>query len=403
MKRQFLIFILLVASIVFLNTFLEKYVLGNLVLNDNTLLNTKKVNAQKLFENSIETVKKNYIDKELNGQNLDEWKKRYDGKIQTDEDANVAINSVLETLDDPYSRYLDKETYAEQNSSINSKIIGIGVNIASIGGKTYIVNVLEGTPAEKAGLKNGDIIVKVDGEDVTGLKTSDVASRVRGEIDTVVKLSLLRDKRNLTKNITRKNIKIKNIKSKMVDDDIGYIEILSFIGATTYNEFLTALAETTTAKGLIIDLRGNSGGLLPNAVNMANLFINKGNIVSIVGRNGFKKQIKAQKTDYIIDKPVVLLIDEGSASASEIFSGALKDYNKAVLVGTKSFGKGLVQRIIPMPNETGMNLTIAKYLTPNDTDIHKKGIEPDLKVPVIKGKKDMQLEVAKNIINDLTR
>lgn len=402
MKRQFLIFILLVASIVFLNTFLEKYVLGNFVLNDNTLLNTKKMSSQKLFENSIDTIKKNYIDKDLNGQNLDEWKEHYKGLLQTDEDANVAINTVIETLDDPYSRYLNKEIYAEQNSSINSKIIGIGVNIASIGGKTYVVNVLEGTPAEKAGLKDGDIIVKVDDEDVTGMKTSDVASRVRGEMDTVVKLSLLRDKQTLTKKITRKDIKIKNVKSKM-DGDIGYIEILSFIGATTYNEFLTALADTTTAKGLIIDLRGNSGGLLPNAVNMANLFINDGRIVSIVGRNGYKKRIMAEKDSYVVEKPVVLLIDNGSASASEIFSGALKDYNKAILVGEKTFGKGMVQRIIPMPNETGMNLTIAKYLTPNDTDINKKGIEPDLKVPVMKGKKDVQLEVAKNIINDLIK
>lgn len=401
MKKQFLIFIILVSSVVFLNTFLEKILLGDLVLNDNTLLNTKKITSQKLFENSIDTIKKNYIDKDLNGQNLDKWKSHYKDKIKNDEDSNVAINTVLETLDDPYSKYLDKKTYAEQNSSINSKIIGIGVNIATIGGKTYIINVLEGTPAEKSGLKDGDIILKVDDEDITGLKTSDVADRVRGKIDTIVKLYIMRDKNTLTKKITRKDIKIKNVKSKL-NEDIGYIQVLSFIGATTTDEFIEALIKTSPAKGLIIDLRGNSGGLLPNAIYMANLFIKEGNLVSIVGRNGFKKEIKAQKLNFTINKPVVLLINEGSASASEIFSGALRDYNKAIIVGTKSYGKGMVQRIIPMPNETGINLTIAKYLTPKNIDINKKGIEPDLKVPEIKGKKDVQLEVAENIIKDLT-
>lgn len=400
MKKQFLIFILIVSSIFLANTFIERVILGDVILGENKLLNKKQVSAQKLFDNSISIIRKNYIDAKLNGQDLDKWKARYKDKIKTDEDANVAINTVLESLDDPYSKYMDKVLYSEQTSSINSKITGIGVNISSIGGKTYIINVLEGTPAEKAGLKDGDVILKVNDEDITGLKTYQVASKVRGEIDTTVKLSLLRDKKELTKKIVRQDIKIQNVKSK-VEGDIGYIQILSFIGTTTYSEFIDAIVNTSATKGLIIDLRGNSGGLLPNAVNMANLFINHGNIVSVVGRNGYKQKIKAQKTDYIVDKPIVLLIDEGTASASEIFSGALKDYNKAVLVGEKSYGKGMVQRIIPLPNETGMNLTIAKYLTPKNIDINKKGIEPDLKVPYTK--KDNQLDVAKALLNDLIK
>ena len=402
MKRQFLIFVLLVGTLILFVSFFEKEIFGDIVMGESSMFIQKNVEPQELFDSSISLIQKNYFDSKLNGQNLKKWKNRYKGQIKTDEDANVAINTVLESLDDPYSKYMGKEMFSEQISSISSKIIGIGVNITSIGGKTYIVNVIEGTPADKEGLKEGDIIMKVDDEDVTGLKTSQVASRVRGEIDTIVKLSLVRNNKNITKRITRKDIKIKNVKSKM-DGDIGYIQVISFIGASTYKEFLNALSQTQDSKGLIIDLRGNSGGLLPNAVYMANVFIPKGNIVSIVGRNGYKKHLKAQDIGYNIDKPVILLIDEYSASASEIFSGALKDYHKAILVGTKTYGKGMVQRIIPLPNDTGMNLTIAKYLTPNNTDINKKGIEPDLKIPYKKGKEDLQLKAAKGILNELVR
>lgn len=403
MKRQFLIFTLVVASLILCNSLFEKYFFSSMVFNDGSLLNKNQISSQKLFDKSIEIIKHNYYDPNLNGQDLDKWKKRYRDKIKTDEDVDVAINSILESLDDPYSKYLDKHDYAEQNTSINSKITGVGVNIASIGGKVVIINVIEGTPAQKAGLKDGDIIMKVDDKDATGLKPSQVATLVRGEENTKVTLTILRDKKNIKKTIIRKDIKIKNVKSK-TEGDIGYIQILSFIGSTTYNEFLEALANTEKTKGLIIDLRGNSGGLLPNAVYMANLFINKGNIVSIVGRNGYKKKIKAQDLKYQVKKPIVLLIDENSASASEIFSGALKDYGKATIIGTKSFGKGMVQRIIPMPNETGINLTIAKYLTPNDTDINKKGIEPDIKVTLNKNsKEDIQLKAAKTLVETMIK
>ncbi len=165
------------------------------------------------------------------------------------------------------------------------------------------------------------------------------------------------------------------------------------------------MEKTKNTKALILDLRGNTGGLLPNAIFIANLFIPEGNIVSIVGRNGYKYDIYAKDTEFGITKPTVVLVDSGSASASEILSGALKDYKKATLVGTKTYGKGMVQKIIPMPNETGLNLTIAKYLTPKGTDINKKGINPDIKVSFtvndIKNHNDAQLQVAKNVLSKM--
>lgn len=401
MKKQVLIFILLVFILLMFNRFLMENLLNMQALNTEDLINTKHVSSQKLFDNTWSIIKKNFYEAGLNGQDWSRWEKHYKGKIKTDEDANVAINTMLESLDDPYSRYLNKESYSEQNTSIDSKITGIGVNITSINGKTFVINAIEGSPASFAKIKTGDIIIKVNGKDITGLKTSEVADLVRGPEDTYVKLTVLRDKKPLNFNIKRKEIKIKTVKSS-IDKNIGYIQILTFIGTTTPDEFVDALEKTDKTDGLIIDLRGNTGGLLPNAVFIANMFINHGKIVSIVGRNGHKQNIYAQDTDFTIDKPILILVDEGSASASEILSGAMKDYHKAKLIGTRTFGKGMVQKIIPMPNETGLNLTIAKYLTPAGHDINKKGIAPDIEVKIstkdIMARNDTQLKKAKNIM-----
>lgn len=374
------------------------------IIDASALLNTEQVNSQKLFDRAWSLVEGNFYDSKLNGQNWKRWKKHYEGKIKDDADANVAINTMLESLDDPYSRYLDKKNYAEQNTSINSKITGIGVNISSIDGKTYVVSVIENTPAALAQLQNGDIILKVNGKNISGMKTSEVADLVRGPENTDVELTILRKNKIITKKITRKEIKIKTVKSS-VDNNIGYIQVLTFIGTNTPEEFINALEKTNKTKGLIIDLRGNTGGLLPNAIFIANMFIDEGNLVSIVGRSGYKRNIYAQDTDYIVKKPILVLVDGGSASASEILSGALQDYHKAKLLGTKTFGKGMVQKIIPMPNETGLNLTIAKYLTPSGHDINKKGIAPDIEVKVnekdfaLKG--DIQLTKAKTILTQM--
>lgn len=402
MKKQILIFISLVLALFIFNKILMgEFLTNSSITNTNELLNTQQVTSQKLFDQSWRIIKSDFYDSKLNKQDWNRWKKHYKGKIRTDDDANVAINTMLESLDDPYSRYLSKKDYAEQNTSIDSKITGIGVNISSLGGKTYVVSVIEGTPAFSAKLKAGDIVIKVNGKSIAGMKTSEVADLVRGPENTIVELTVLRRKKIITKKIERKEIKIKTVKSS-VDKNIGYIQVITFIGSTTPSEFVAALEKTSKTKGLIIDLRGNTGGLLPNAIFIANMFIDKGNLVSIVGRNGYKRNIYAQESDYVVNKPMLVLVDGGSASASEILSGALKDYHKAKLIGTKTFGKGMVQKIIPMPNETGLNLTIAKYLTPLGHDINKKGIEPDIEVKLSEKelfqKEDIQLNKAKTIL-----
>lgn len=404
MKRsQVLIFILAAAALFALNLFFTGS--NPEISEEPDMIDHDHISSQRLFDNTWKIIRDNYYDAELNTQAWGRWKEHYHGKIKTDDDAKVAIDTMLASLNDPYSRYMNKAEYLDQNNSLNSKITGIGVNISSNAGKIHIVNVMEGTPAQFANLLPKDIILSIDGKEVNGLALSEVADLVRGPENSFVNITILRNKDKLTKRVMRKEIKIKTVKSAVVDKNIGYIQITSFVGSTTPNEFLEALEKTKDTEGLILDLRGNTGGLLPNAVFIANLFIPHGNIVSIVGRNGYKYDINAQDTELSIDKPTIVLVDGGSASASEILSGALKDYNKAKLLGTKTYGKGMVQKIIPMPNETGLNLTIAKYLTPKGTDINKKGINPDIKVEFnikdVKNNNDAQLQTAKNILSQM--
>ena len=403
-KKQGFIFLLTVLVLFVVNQLVVSFMATPPSINPDTLTNTSTIKPQKLFEKTWKEIDSGFYDSSLNSQDWKYWKKHYKGKIKTDEDAKVAIDTMIASLDDDYSKYLNKKEYQEQTSSIESKISGIGVNIMNDSGKIIVFSVLDNTPAKEAGIKANDVINKVDDKSVSGMNISEVASLVRGKEGTVVKLELIRKHRKIIKYVKRKSIKIESVKSS-VKRDIGYIQISSFIGTSTSTEFLSALEKTKDSKGLILDLRGNTGGLLANAVFIANMFLDKGTIVNIVSRDGKVENIKAQNTTAVIDKPVVILVDGASASASEILSGALKDHHKAVLVGTRTFGKGMVQRIIPLPNSTGLNLTIAKYLTPNGSDINKKGITPDYVVNYTEkdviSHKDPQREKAEKILTGL--
>lgn len=407
-KKHIIIALILIAALLIFNNILHDIYIKmvSTPTNIQTSTNTEEISSQKLFDKTWKIIKKSYYDTEMNHQDWYRWKTHYQGKIKTEEDLYVAVNTMLASLNDPYSKFMSKKEFEDLNSSIASKITGIGVNIYSNAGKITVLNVIEGTPANTANIKNGDIIYAVNKKEVSGMTIADVAGLVRGPENSMVELTILRDDKKIIKNIKRKEIKIKTVKSS-VEKNIGYIQIMSFIGSTTSNEFLEALEKTKKTDGLIIDLRGNPGGLLPNAVFIANLFIPEGKIVSVVGRNGYKQDLSAQKTNFTVNKPLVVLIDNSSASASEILSGALKDYKKAKLVGTTTYGKGMVQEVIALPNETGLNLTIAKYLTPNGTDINKKGIAPDVKVELtlddLKKNRDAQLLMAKKMMNDILK
>ncbi len=372
------------------------------------LINHEEIAPQKLFDKTWRVISREYYEPTLNHQNWYRWKEHYRNKIKTDEDARIAIDTMIASLNEPYTRFMPQKDFEDLTTSITSKIYGIGVNIYSNAGKIEIFNVMPATPADFAQLKQGDIITAVNGKDISGMNVSDVAAIVRGPENSIVELTILRNNKKLTKKIKRKEIKIKSVKSSVLDNHIGYIQILSFMSGTTPNEFLEALENTKNTDSLILDLRGNTGGLLDNAVFIADMFINNGTIVDIIYRNGYKKSIKAQDEHFGLQKPVVVLVNGASASASEILSGALKDTHKATLVGRKTFGKGLVQKVVPLPNQTGVNVTIARYLTPNGTDINKLGIKPDIEVGnefdfFVGNQRDEQLEKAKEVLNNEKR
>ncbi len=406
MKKRVKALIILTGAVATLFAINSFYISNhNPMLSENVkTVDTTHVSPQKLFYKNWHIIRDEYYDPTLNHQHWSKWKNHYHGKIKTEDDAKVAIDTMLASLNDPYSNYLTKDEFARQNTFITSKISGIGVNIINDSGKIIILSVIEETPAQFADLKAGDIILAVDGKKTSGLSLADVANLVKGPVNSFVTLDILRGNEKYNKKIIRKEFSVKTVKSNNFDD-IGYIQISSFLSNSTPNEFLDALEKTQKTKGLIVDLRGNTGGLLTNAIFISNLFIEKGRLVSIVGRNGYRYDVEAQSNDVSINKPIILLVDGASASASEIFSGAMKDYNRAKLIGTKTYGKGMVQKIIPMPNETGLNLTIAKYLTPNGTDINKQGISPDVTVEIsekdIKEKHDVQLETAKNLLSKM--
>ncbi len=371
-------------------------------LSETNVMNNKQVGAKQLFFECWNDIKNNYYINDLNKQNWSKWKKRYQNKIKTTEDAYVAINSMLASLDDSYSKFLSQEEFQEQNSAINSKLYGIGINIASISGKIFVANVIENTPAQNADIRSGDIILKVNDTDINGNSIYEAAKLIRGNLNQPLTLELLRGNEKFSKILKRQEIKIKTIEAKKLTDNIGYIRISSFIGQDTPKDFIIALNRLLDTKALIIDVRGNSGGLFQNAIVISNLFMKSGTIVNVVARKGKKNVYDAKDEGCVYENPVAVLIDSNSASSSEILASALHDNNRAILVGTKTYGKGLVQKVFSMPNKTGMNLTIAKYLTPNGTDINKNGIKPDYTVALSHddfiNNNDSQLNYAKNLL-----
>ena len=390
-------------SIIFLGVFLFTF---GWVVRSNVQAST----PVELYDNVWRLINSKYVDQTNNEQDWKKWRHKYDNVIKTDKDAYVAIETMVASLNDPYTKFLDPKEFQEETSSIKGSLKGIGIQIGVKDGKLMVIAPIEDTPAEKAGLLADDEILSIDGKSTKGITVDKAAEQIRGEEGTQVTLVIKRkDQEPKSYTITRAEIEIKSVSQKVpngvtIPNDIGYIRLSSFISRNASKEFADILNNSLNKKSFIIDLRSNPGGLLSNAIYISDMFLDGGAIVSTVDRDGYKETQKASK-GVLTSKPVVILVDKGSASASEIFSGAMKDNKRAVIVGTQSFGKGLVQEINKLPNNSGINITIQKYLTPNGTDIHKKGITPDIVVELkeedIKNKNDLQLKKAIQVAQDL--
>ncbi len=322
------------------------------------------------------------------GQVLDIVERSYVNDIGQAELVNGAIKGMLQGLD-PHSSFMSADEYKEMQETTSGEFFGIGVEIAMENGQVTVVAPIEDTPAFNAGMKTGDIILTIDGKSTQEMTLQDVVSRIRGPKDTKVELSILHTngKEPVHLSIVRGAIPIISVKSKKLEDGYYWVRLTRFSEKTT-DELIEAVAEAKKdagkggIKGIVLDLRNNPGGLLSQAVSVSDLFLQKGTIVSIKGRSNVTERVytaSIQGTD--VEAPMVVLINAGSASASEIVAGALKDQHRALIVGERSFGKGSVQNIIPLADGSGLKLTVALYYTPDNKSIQAEGVSPDVEIP----------------------
>ena len=294
-----------------------------------------------------------------------------------------ALKGMMESLDDPHSVYFTKEEMRSFQEDIKGKYVGVGMVIQKkVGEPLTVVSPIEDGPAYKVGIKPKDKVIEIDGESTYNLTSEEASKRLKGKANTTVKVKVFREVNKMTKvfELKRETIELKYVKSKMLDGGIGYLRLTQF-GDNVYPDMKKALEDLQAKgmKGLIFDLRSNPGGELGQSIKIASMFIEKGKIVSTRQKKG-EESIYTREGKYFGDFPMVVLINGGSASASEIVSGALKDHKRATLIGEKTFGKGSVQTLLPLPDGDGIKITIAKYYTPNGISIDGTGIEPDTKI-----------------------
>ena len=312
-----------------------------------------------------------------------------------------SLKGMVNSLGDPYSVYLDPKMYSELMLETKGSFGGVGIVLGVKDKQLTVVAPIEGTPAETAGILSGDLIVKIDGQDTKDMALDEAVGKIRGKEGSKVTLTIQRTGQEAEEySLTRATIVLKSVSGKILENGIGYIR-LSMFSETTGNDFTQKMSELTEQgmKSLILDLRNNPGGLIGESVKVARLLVPQGPIVSVIGKDGEREtsQSYLEKTPL----PLVVLINGGSASASEIVAGAIQDTSAGKLIGVKTFGKGSVQRIIPLDKDSAVKITIAEYHTPKDRSIHGKGIEPDIVVEMPKdkdAKSDPQLDKAIEVL-----
>ena len=348
---------------------------------------------------------------DLFGEVFEKVKEDYVDDVNQSELMDSAINGVLQSLD-PYSAYMNPELFKEMQTDTRGEFGGLGIEIGMEAGVVKVISPIDDTPAAKAGIKAGDYIVKIGNAQVQGKSLMEAVKLMRGPVNTSIELTVKRKniKKPLKFTITRKIIEVKSVSYEILGKkkNLGYIRLKSF-NENSDKQFLNVvkkLNKNSKMNGYILDLRNNPGGLLIQAINITDIFLNNGEIVSTKGRKSSEtRKFFAKKGDEIKGKPIIVLINNGSASASEIFAGALKDHKRAIILGENSYGKGSVQSIVPLSNGGGMRLTISKYYLPSGDSISEVGVSPDIFVEEkddnfkINTKNDNQLNYALNLFN----
>ena len=364
------------------------------ILNTNTVFSSENeiYNKIDLFGEVLEKINKEYVD-----------------EINQSESMDSAINGLLQSLD-PYSSYMSPEIYNEMQTETSGEFGGLGIEVSMESGVVKVISPIDDTPASRAGIKAGDYIVKINDLQVQGKSLTEAVELMRGPVGSSIDLTIRRrgEKKALTISIVREIIQIKSVKSDLLEKNIGYIRLTSFNenSGKQIEKEIKKLEKNKEIKAYILDLRNNPGGLLSQAIKISDFFLEDGEIVSTKSRKSSEnRRWFAKRGDLTNGKTLIVLINYGSASASEIVAGALKDHKRAVLIGENSFGKGSVQSIIPLKNNGAIRITVAKYYLPSGKSISQVGVSPDIEVDessddfLIKTETDNQLNYAIKLIN----
>ncbi len=341
---------------------------------------------------------------DLFGEVLEKINEEYVEEINQSDSMDSAINGLLQSLD-PYSAYMSPEIFNDMQTETSGEFGGLGIEVTMESGVVKVISPIDDTPASRAGIKAGDYIVKIENTQVQGKTLSEAVDLMRGPVGSSIELTIRRsgEKKAIKFNITREIIKIQSVKVDLLQDDIGYIRLTSFNenSSDQIENKIKNFEKNKSVKAYILDLRNNPGGLLSQAIRISDLFLNNGEIVSTKSRQPSEnRKWFAKKGDLTEGKTLIVLINYGSASASEIVAGALKDHKRAIILGENSFGKGSVQSIIPLKNKGAIRLTVAKYYLPSGKSISEVGVSPDIEINEegnefkIKSKTDNQLNYA---------
>ncbi len=346
---------------------------------------------------------------DLFGEVLEKINKEYVDEIDQSESMDAAIDGLLQSLD-PYSGYMSPKTFDEMQTDTSGEFGGLGIEVTMEAGVVKVISPIDDTPASRAGIKAGDYIVKIENTQVQGKSLSEAVDLMRGPVGSSIELTVRRrgEKKALIFDVTREIIEIKSVKADLLDQNIGYLRLTSFNenSAQQIEKEIKKLEKNKELKAYILDLRNNPGGLLSQAITITDFFLENGEIVSTKSRKSSEnRKWFAKKGDITNGKTLIVLINYGSASASEIVAGALKDHKRAILLGENSFGKGSVQSIIPLKNKGAIRLTVAKYYLPSGKSISEVGVSPDIEIDEalddfeIKTETDNQLNYALKLLN----